>query len=101
MATIVRLPYTMAIAPYFQGGLTTSYGTGGYANGRARFWWKCVGSAVQFLHPRIRPALTGTPGHGYCPFCPCWHPLVLSSGVDLSIRRTKSPKAEFPGGPEL
>src|SRR5712691_5728956 len=63
---------------------TTSYRTGGYANGRARLWWKCFGSTVQFLHPRIRPALTRTPCHGYYPFCPCWHPLVLSPGVDHS-----------------
>src|SRR5688572_28502126 len=56
---------------------TTSYHTGGYANGRARFWWQCVDSAVQFLHPRIRPACARTSGHGSCPICPCWHPVVL------------------------
>ena len=55
--------------------------TGGEPNGRARVWWQCVGSAVQFFHPRLRPALARAPGYGYCPFCPCGYPLVLFPGV--------------------
>jgi hypothetical protein len=31
-----------------------------------------------------RDTTTRTPCHGYYPFCPCWHPLVLSPGVDHS-----------------
>src|SRR5215831_5052328 len=55
--------------------------TGGEPNGRARVWWQCVGSAVQFFHPRLRPALARAPGDGYRPFCPCGSPLVLFPGV--------------------
>src|SRR5262249_43032877 len=45
---------------------TTCYRTGGESNGRARLSWECVGSTVQFLHSRLRPALARTPGHGFC-----------------------------------